>query len=278
MFTSTTKCLPLSLLFLAVSCSLLADAGDDAYFNYQISSALPSPQYFAIISQTPGQQASNITVHTSGQSWVQASLSSTTTPTTLTISVNPVGLPAGSYFATVEVTNPTSALQYHVSLTVTAPPPPLAVSPSNLTFNAVQGSAPPASQTLQVGASIPGTAIFSSSTSNLPNWLNMSWFGVGTAPVTIQVSINPSFSNLVPGTYSTSMRFYTIFPDRDITVPITLVVTVPPPVLKITTNQLQFNFLLGSTTPVPQSIQIIAAELPCPLPSHCRFPGSRQVF
>jgi hypothetical protein len=152
----------LLFLFGFLTCPSFADFGDNAYFTYQVSSSAPAPQTYSITSQNPGSQTSGNAVHTSGQSWLLASISSTTTPLTLTIGVNPVGLAPGSYTGTVELTCLCSnVLDFYVYLTVTPAPPPLTASPSSLTFNAIQGSGPPAAQSLQLGASLPaGTAIF----------------------------------------------------------------------------------------------------------------------
>ena len=226
-----------------------------AYFTYQIGGAVPSPQYFSIVAQTPGATATGLAVHISGQAWVQASLSSTSTPAILAMSISPFGLSAGNYLAIVEVTNPSSTLDYTVSLTVTNPPPPLTASPLNMIFNVVQGATPPPSQTLVIGASIAAGAMITCD-STPPNWLNTGWISVGTAPMNIPLSINPSFINLSPGTYTTSLHFTAPFSSQEVTVPITLNVSAPPPVLRTSTNQLQFQYLAGSTAPSAQVIQV----------------------
>jgi len=246
--------------------AILPQYADTAYFTYRIGGTSPAPQYFSIISHTPGTTATNITFHTSGQSWLQASLSGTSTPTTLTIAVNPVGLAVGNYSAAVIVSNPSSELDYYVSLTVTPAPPPLTASPTNMVFNAVQSGSVPASQQLVIGSQITGATIWCDNTT-LPSWLkinNSSWFlGVGTPPWTLQVSVDPS--GLSPGTYSTSFRFFTTpdsissAPGQSVTVSISLVVTAPPPVLKTNTTQLQFQYLAGSTTPAAQPVQITSS-------------------
>jgi uncharacterized protein (TIGR03437 family) len=66
---------------------------------------------------------------TVSNAWLSASLSSSRVPTTLTISLNPVGLQAGSYSFTIETADQIngvvytgeSALQYTVNLTVVGP-------------------------------------------------------------------------------------------------------------------------------------------------------------
>jgi uncharacterized protein (TIGR03437 family) len=106
---------------------------------------------------------------------------------------------------------------------------------------------------LTLGSSVPNVAVFQTAAA-LPTWLTLTnWFGVGTLPVTIPVVVNSS--GLLPGTYSFSLGFNTIN-NASVTVTITLVVTAPPPVLRTSTNQLQFQYLAGGTTPGTQTIQI----------------------
>ena len=173
----------------------------------------------------------------------------------LSIAVNPVGMTVGHYYGNVVVGNAVSALRYDVDLTVS---PPFSASPSSLTFNAVQGSPVPPSQTLIVGSSLASGAMITSS-SIPPSWVNVGWIAVGTAPMSITVSITSSFNNLSPGTYTTSLVFEAPFTSQKVTVPITLNVAAPPPVLKTNVNQLQFSYAPGTSTPAAQSIQVTSS-------------------
>ena len=257
---ATSKRILLPLLILATCGLSFADYGDTFYFTYQIGGSVPGPQYQSIVSTTPGRETAGNTVRTSGQSWLQAYISSSTTPFTLTVGVIPTGLSAGTYFGTVQLlcSNCAHTLDFNVNLTVTNPPPPLTASPSSMTFNAVQGATPPPSQTLVIGASISGAMI--TSDSSAPSWLNAGWIAVGTAPMTVPLSINPSFTNLSPGTYTTSLHFTAPFSSQEVTVPITLNVSAPPPVLRTSTSQLQFQYLAGSSSlPATQAIQVTSS-------------------
>jgi hypothetical protein len=252
----------LFLLLLAAPCSLFADYGDTVSFSYQIGGAVPSPQFAGTIVSTTSIQISGLALRIT-QPWIQAWLSSGFTPSDLTVSVSPAGMAAGTYYGTVEVYSPrmSNTLDYTVSLTITNPPPPLSASPSSLAFNAVQGSAPPPSQTLVIGGNLSGGAMITSS-STTPSWLNAGWISVGTAPMSVPISINPSFTNLTPGTYTTSLLFEAPFSSQKVTVPITLNVTVPPPVLKTNLNQLQFPYVLGGSAPAAQTIQVTSSSSP----------------
>ena len=238
--------------------ALAQQYADSAYFTYQIGGAVPSPEYFSIISSsTTGNQSTNNMVSTSGQGWLQASLSSSTTPITMTIAVNPTGLAVGSYFGTVQVSNPVNTLTYNVYLTITAPIQ-LTASPSSLSFSAVQGGNNPPSQAFQVTASV-GNAAVGQNAVDMPNvgWLTTDYFGVGNTPFTMRVYIN--ISNLSPGTYATRLRYTSLLDNTAVSIPVTLTVTAPPPVLRTSTNQLQFQYLAGSTAPGPQAIQVTSS-------------------
>ena len=252
------------MFILMVTCgNLFAEFGNTLYFTYQIGGTLPSPQYQSIVSATPGRETAGNAVRTSGQSWLQAYISSSTTPFTLTVGVNPMGLAAGNYFGTVQLLCSTCAqtLDFDVNLTVTNPPPPLTASPSSLIFNAVQGSSAPPFQTLVIGALISAGSMITCD-STVPNWLNTGWINIGNAPMRITLSINPSFSSLNPGTYMTSLHFTAPFSSQQVTVPITLNVSAPPPVLKTNVNQLRFQYVMGDPVPAVQAIQVTSSGTP----------------
>lgn len=248
------------VLMLAVGSPLFADYGTTIDLTYQIGGTVPAPVSESLTSTTQ-YQVTNLAIRTSGQPWIGASLSSTSTPTILTIVVNPIGLAVGNFSGTVEVYSPnsTNVMDFFVNLSVTPAPPPFTASPLSLTFNAVQGSSAPPSQTLVIGGSLPsGTMITSSSTP--PSWLNTGWIAVGTAPMSIPISINSSFTTLAPGTYTTSLIFQAPFTSQQVTVNITLNVTAPPPVLKTSVSQLQFSYMSGGTIPPAQTIQITSSS------------------
>jgi len=251
------------LHFLAILALILAyplSAAETSTFVYQIGGTIPVADQYSVTSQT-SSQIRDMQVRTSGQSWLNPSLSSPHTPSILTISVNPIGLPIGNYAGVVEVyaPNSTNTLVVNVLLVVTAAVPPLSASPANLTFNAVQGSNPPSAQSLVIGATLPpGSMITSDSTA--PAWLNVGWISVGNSPMNIQIAINPSFTNLAAGQYSTSLLFEAPFTAQKVTVLITLNVSTPPPVIKTSITSLQFHHVLGSSTPPTQGVQVTSSN------------------
>jgi uncharacterized protein (TIGR03437 family) len=93
-------------------------------FRFVIGGALPAAQTISITSSSSGQGFSA----TTDASWITLSLSSGTTPATITVSVNPGGLKVGPYTGAIRI-DPQTTVQ--ANLTVLNPPPVVtSVSPS----------------------------------------------------------------------------------------------------------------------------------------------------
>ena len=191
------------------------------------------------------------------------------TPATMNVSMLPPSLSIGTYSCSVpitETTNPGNSISVKIVLTVTAIPP-LSASPSSLTLNAVQGQPSQAQSLLLSVGSSTGVSAFLDSATPVPSWLTLGNFNASASlPATLSVSANSS--GLAPGTYSTSLRFYALMPppqaNTSVTVTIFLVVTAPPPVLQVSTSQLQFQYVLGSTAPPLQAIQVTSSGTQVP--------------
>jgi uncharacterized protein (TIGR03437 family) len=93
-------------------------------FRFVIGAAVPPVQTISVTSGNSGQSYTAA----ADAAWLTLSPSSGTTPATITVSVNPVGLKAGPYTGTIRI-NPQTVVQ--VNLTVLNPPPVVtSVSPS----------------------------------------------------------------------------------------------------------------------------------------------------
>lgn len=170
-----TQALKLLCVLLLFNCAMF---GQTVYFTYQMGGPLPAPQYYTYADQYsyPYPPLHDLTVGTSGQWWISASLVNPSNTPAVLIRVNPVGLPPGGYVGSVNVyaSNPMS-LGVTVILTVKGPPPVNAY-PSALMFNAIQGSSPPAPQLLTVNDSYWGAPIYSLLPTPLPAWLNVTLY------------------------------------------------------------------------------------------------------
>lgn len=167
-----------AVVFLTFLVAFAASAQSEMTFTYQIGNPLPPAQTFAVTSSNPSAPISDLVVSPEQQPWLTASLSGTTTPAVVTISLYQpglIGMPAGTYSGAVDVTSWRSAagLQIPVLLTIIPAAPRLSLSPSGLVFNAYENGAAPPSQTLVVGASNAGVAVSSNPTDPQPDWLTL---------------------------------------------------------------------------------------------------------
>jgi hypothetical protein len=144
---------------------------------------------------TPAPQTINVTAGganttwavTSSTSWMTATTSTTLTPGTLTVSVNPAGLPQGTYSGTVTLSAPgasNSPISIPVTLAVRAGV--LSVTPSTMTFFGAIGLNPNP-QTIQI-ANL-GTGTLNWTASDTTTWLGLSPTS-GVAPASITVTPN----------------------------------------------------------------------------------------
>ena len=228
-------------------------------FAYQVGGATPAGQSVAVASS--GAALSYAV--TSSATWLAATPASGSTPGSLSVSVNPSGLAAGTYNGTISVAATgagNSPRTVAVALTVTAAPPPspnLSTTPSSLNFAFQIGSANPAAQNVSVSSSGPALN-YNVSTSTA--WLSATPAS-GTTPGSLSVSMNPS--GLAAGTYngtvSVSATSAGNSPQR---VSVTLTVTVAPPAtpnLVITPGLLSFSSTSGASAPPAQNLSVTSS-------------------
>ncbi len=198
----------------AQTASPLAAAPASLTFSYQLgATALPAPQQINVTSVPAG---ASFTVAVAGSpangAWLLVSATTARAPATLRVQVNPTGLAAGSYAATITLTGtagaPPPVATVAVALTVVAAAPTITASPAALAFAYTTGSPVPHS-------SLTSTFILSSNGSPLSatvavqgvTWLRVSPSGsislVGLLS-TITVTVDPT--GLAPGTYSAQIR------------------------------------------------------------------------
>jgi hypothetical protein len=157
----------------------------------------------------------------SGGCWLSISPSGAlTTNRTLTVSVIPAGLAAGSYGGTVSVVSSGGTRTASVTLVVNPTSSTVTVTPTSVTFNATAGGAAPASQTLSVSATSATNFTANASTQSGGSWLSISPSGALTTNRTLTVSA--SLGGLAAGSYSGSIAIVANGSTRS--VPVTLVV------------------------------------------------------
>ena len=215
-------------------------------FAYTINGAVPSAQSISVGSSG---SALSYTASASGGTWLSASGSSTT-PGSVSVSVNASTLAAGTYNGTVTITSSGAANSPQtvaVSLTVN-PAPTLNVSPSALSFTYTIGDSNPAAQSIAVSSS--GSAL-SYTVSKDAGWLSA--VGGGTTPGSISVSVNPSV--LAAGSYSGAVTITSAAAGNSPqTVAVSITVKPQPEPLQIVTTALpdgtvgqQYSYQLQAT-------------------------------
>ena len=238
-------------------------------FSYTQGGTAPAAKTLSVSSSGT---ALSYTVAASGGTWLMAT-GSGTTPGNVSVSVNPAGLNAGTYNASVTVTSATasnSPQTVPVTLTVAAatpaPSPTLMISPTSLAFSYTQGGTAPAAKTLSVSSS--GTALTYTVSMSGGSWLTAK--GGGTTPGSVSAAVNPTGLNA--GTYNGSVVITsTTASNSPKTIPVTLTVTsttpAPPPpppsggTLTVSTSRLVF-FADGSQTPSAKTISVNSTGSP----------------
>ena len=226
----------------------LAAAPTSLAFSYQTGAAVPAAQ---TISGTSAPGPANITA-SSNVSWLTVTPVSGTTPASLSASVNPAGLAAGTYSGALSIASTGAAntpLSVPVSLTVSSSAS-MTVAPASLAFNYLMGGAAPPVQSISISSN--GSPLSYTATASGGSWLAVSPAS-GTTPASLGVSINTA--GLTAGSYTGSVSIASAgAANSPQTVPVTL--TVIPPNLTVSPASLTFSYQIGGTAPAAQSISI----------------------
>ena len=162
-------------------------------YTYQVGGPNPPDQTVTLTSTTPSL-AYTVAAASSGN-WLSVNVTSALTGSPITVSVNPAGLPAGTYAGTLSfnalgaANNPQTV---NVTLTVTNNPT-LSASPNPIVFNYEIGQSVPGPQTVSVTASgAPLTfTLTSTGVANGINWLLTGSPSSNTTPASFTVGVNP---------------------------------------------------------------------------------------
>ncbi len=157
----------------------------------------PTSQTVAV--NAGGNAATTWGISTSA-SWLTASASTSITPGTITVSVNPAGLAEGTYTGTVTLSAPgatNSPLVINVAFSIAAASSALKLSATSLHYSATAGQPAPAAQAVTITNS--GSGFFAWSASSSSSWLQVSP-NSGSVPSTASISVIPS--GLAPGQYT----------------------------------------------------------------------------
>jgi glucose/arabinose dehydrogenase len=189
------KTIPVTLTVTAPVPPVLAVAPGSVSFSAQTGS---NPANATVAVTNTGGGSLSFTA-SDDAAWLSVTPASGSAPRDLTLAVDTSGLAAGTHTASVTVDGGAAGTKtVPVTLTLTAPPPPaLAVSPSTLSFNAVQGGAAPAAQ--PISATNTGSGSLPFTVGDDAAWLSATPAS-GNAPATVNVSVDPT--GLAAGTYT----------------------------------------------------------------------------
>ncbi|MFZ5980148.1 MAG: BACON domain-containing protein [Candidatus Zixiibacteriota bacterium] len=160
---------------------------DTLFFSGVQGSSNPAPQYF-VVSSDAEDFAFTLT---EGASWLFKNPSSGTTPQTIEVSVNLLGLTDGTYFDSIMVASAAadnSPQFVYVELYVEPPPPTIGVSKTAFFFNAIAGEANPPDQYLTITNT--GGSVLNWTLSKSETWLLLNMMsGSDSADITVSVDI-----------------------------------------------------------------------------------------
>ncbi|MBI1898651.1 MAG: hypothetical protein HYS04_19270, partial [Acidobacteria bacterium] len=232
-------------------------------FVFQVSGTAPPAQTVQITS-TGAAAALTITPTVespTGGTWLGVTASSATTPSTLTVSVNPAGLQPGTYNGTITVTGAgANTITIPVSLTISLNP--LAnVLPGSVVFNHQLGTTNPAAQSLTI--STTGPALTFTATASVEGAIN--WLVIGATAGTAtregtQVLLGANPSGLGPGAYNGTVTISVPgAANSPIAVPIRLNVS-PAVMVTVAPNALTFAAAGGGSAPAIQVVDVTSTD------------------
>ncbi len=229
-------------------------------FSAQEGGSNPASQSIVISNSGAGTLNYSITDDAGWLSINPTSGSSTGPGNTHTLSVNISGLANGTYTGQVTITDASASNNpqtVSVALAIgKKPPPQIGVSPTSLTFNAVEAGANPASQNIQISNSGDGTLNYSLTVD--AGWLSVNPTTGSSTGGTNTHAVSVDISGLGKGTYNGTITITdTNASNNPQTVSVTLTISAqPPPVISVSPTSLTFNGNQGGSNPSSQNIQI----------------------
>jgi uncharacterized protein (TIGR03437 family) len=232
-------------------------------FVFAPGSSLAQSQSVALSSSTTSVTNYTATPYTSsGAPWLGVNPTAGPVPGTLQVSVNPVGLAAGTFNAAVAINAPgTNGITIPVLVTVQGTPS-LDVTPAQLSFGYQIGAAVPAEQTLAVtsstGANVSFTASAQTTSPSCGNWIVLNQNNSAT-PSTLGVQVSTTGIDTAGITTTTCNGQIMISAPgaspQSVTVPVSLLVSTMP-LIQAPTTPVTFTYQIDGTAPAAQTVPI----------------------
>jgi uncharacterized protein (TIGR03437 family) len=270
---ATNSPLRVPVTLTVVNYPALIVSGTNLTFNATVGDTSTVPQSIVLKSAASPLETGFTAGVATGAYWLSVSSIAGLTPSTLTVNVNPTGLPAGTYNGTISISSKAGTKTVvPVTLTITTPKV-VTVSPPQLNVAYQIGGPVPNPQALQVSGSTSGlTFNVQSSTGSGGNWLLVNPSG-GTTPAVITVSVNPT--NLVAGSYQGTINVSgTNGASGSTLVPVGLTVTAQPPTIISLLNAASF---LNHAISPGEVVSIIGTAIGPPAPLQLQPDSSGKV-
>lgn len=224
----------------------------------------------------------------SSASWLQitptSGQASATTSSVISVGVNASNMNAGSYNATITVTDGTNTQTVLVTLMVQPPPPPsapiMAVSPLTMSFTAIEGQSKPQGQAVVISNTGQSALQWHTQVQLLASsWLGASPTGGIVNPgQTGQVVVTANAATLSPGDYTGQVTIFgtdTSTPPHNAsgnpqTIMVELHVSPPCGLQNPSSSALAFTATQGGTNPSAQSVTFTAS-------GSCNWPVNWQA-
>ncbi len=243
-----------SLIVTDPAASQLTAAPASLTFNYTLGSTVPASQTIALGSTGA---ALAYTVSTSVGGWLAVTPSGGTTSGSVTVSINPAGLAAGTYTGSVIVTATGAGnsplvvpVALNISSTSTAS---MTVAPAILTFTYQIGGAIPAAQSVSVTSS--STVLTYTASASGDSWLTALPV-YGSTPGAFSASVSPV--GLAAGLYSGTVIVGAIgATNSPQVIPVYLTVTAATlPTLSASPTAIAFTYQVGGAAPAAQLLSL----------------------
>ena len=232
-------------------------------FTYQLNGAVPATQYVTCTA-TSGTLSFAISA-SSGASWLSVPATGAT-PAPFAVTVNPAGLPPGTYSGTITVTGTGAGngpQQIPVTLKITNDPM-IVASATSLAFPYQIAQATPSPQNIKVTSSTGALLVYTASatTSTCGNsWLTLTGTTSGTTSDNFTVWANPT--GLSAGTCSgtititaTNASTGAAAINSPVTISVTLYVSNTPLLIAWPLPPFTFSVQQGAQAPAPQTINL----------------------
>lgn len=227
------------MVTIAVASNAISATPSSVSFSQFIGGTAPGSQVVTLTSTNPTAFTASYT-----QPWLTVTPLSGTTNATLTLSVNPTGLTAGTYNDTITVTG--GALPITIPVTYTLNADAFVSSAASLTFVQTVGGAAPAAQSIQLTSAVPHTYIATVSAS----WISVSP-NQGTSPATLSISVTGAGMSV--GTYNGTVTVNGDGPA--LVIPVTLTIAVASGAVFSPTS-VSFTVAAATTTPSTQTVNV----------------------